>query len=387
MPNSDIFARVIINEDPVKANVVSPQIVATISDPSSKVTIENDSSVAVFRYVSFTPSSFSVGLTAQNNVFSVSNSPITSQGVIDLNFISQGKNTFLAASATANSVPDFRKITQADLPNLSGTYLTSVSHNNTLTGDGTAASPLIVVTGGLVGTVNSVAMTSTDFTISGSPITNSGTLIANITATGVSSGTYGSATQVPVLTVNAKGQVTNATTSAISIPTQGLTSVGILSASLTVTNSPLVLNGNITLETAPTGVSTGVYGSNSSIPQITIGADGRITSAVNLAVGTPGSGIGTVTSVGLTSSTLSVTATPITSNGFLAVDLTSSGVIAGTYGSSVNIPVFTVNSFGQVTNASTSVINVSTLGNLDGGVANSVYLITQNITGGDANGV
>lgn len=88
MPNSDIFARVIVNEDPIKANVVSPQIVATISDPSSKVTIENDSSVAVFRYVSFTPSSFSVGLTAQNNVFSVSNSPITSQGVIDLNFIS-----------------------------------------------------------------------------------------------------------------------------------------------------------------------------------------------------------------------------------------------------------------------------------------------------------
>lgn len=387
MPNSDIFARVIINEDPVKANVVSPQIVATISDPSSKVTINNDSSVAVFRYVSFTPSSFSVGLTAQNNVFSVSNSPITSQGVIDLNFISQGKNTFLAASATANSVPDFRKITQADLPNLSGTYLTDVSHNNTLTGDGTAASPLIVVTGGLVGSVNSVAMTSTDFTISGSPITNSGTLIANITATGVSSGTYGSATQVPVLTVNAKGQVTNASTVSISIPTQGLTSVGILSASLTVTNSPRTTDGNITLETAPTGVSSGVYGSNSSIPQITIGADGRITSAVNLAVGTPGSGIGTVTSVGLTSSTLSVTATPITSNGFLAVDLTSSGVIAGTYGSSVNIPVFTVNSFGQVTKASTSVINVSTLGNLDGGVANSVYLITQNITGGDANGV
>ena len=387
MPNSDIFARVIINEDPVKANVVSPQIVATISDPSSKVTIENDSSVAVFRYVSFTPSSFSVGLTAQNNIFSVTNSPVTSQGVIDLSFISQGQNTFLSASSTKNSVPDFRKITQADLPNLSGTYLTAVSHNNTITGDGTAASPLIVVTGGLVGSVNSVAMTSTDFTISGSPITNSGTIVANITATGVSSGTYGSSTQVPVLTVNAKGQVTNATTSAISIPTQGLTSVGILSSSLTVTNSPRTTDGNITLETAPTGVTTGVYGSNSSIPQITIGPDGRITSAVNLSVGTPGSGIGTVTSVGLASSTLTVTATPITSSGFLSVNLAASGVIAGIYGSSVNIPVFTVNSFGQITSATTSIINVSTLGNLDGGAANSVYLITQNVTGGNASGV
>ena len=364
MANTDIFARVIVNEDPVKATIVVPQIVATINDPSSKVVINNDSSVAVFRYVSFTPSSFSVGLTAQNNIFSVSNSPVTSQGVIDLSFISQGQNTFLAASSTKNSVPDFRKITQADLPNLSGTYLTSVSHNNTLTGDGTSSSPLQVVTGGNVGTVNSVAITSSDFTISGSPITNSGTIVANITATGVSSGTYGSSTQVPVLTVNAKGQVTNATTTSISIPTQGLTSVGILSSSLTVTNSPRTTNGNITLETAPTGVSSGVYGSNSSIPQITIGPDGRITSAVNLSVGTPGSGIGTVTSVGLTSSTLSVTSTPITSDGFLSVDLTSSGVIAGTYGNSFNIPIVTVNPFGVVTNVTTSEISPLPAGGL-----------------------
>ena len=384
---TDIFARVTVLEDPVGVLISAPQVIPTLSDPASTVTILGDSSVAVLRYVSFTPSSLSISLTAQANVFTVTGSPITTNGTFDLNFINTGANTFLAGPVSGSGLPSFRVINKADIPDISSTYLTAVSHDNTLTGNGTAASPLQVVTGGAVGSVNSVAMTSTDFTISGSPITNSGTLIANITATGVSSGTYGSSTQVPILTVNAKGQVTNASTVSISIPTQGLTSVGILSASLTVTNSPRTTDGNITLETAPTGVTTGVYGSNSSIPQITIGADGRITSAVNLAVGTPGSGIGTVTSVGLTSSTLSVTATPITSNGFLAVDLTSSGVIAGTYGSSVNIPVFTVNSFGQVTNASTSVINVSTLGNLDGGVANSVYLITQNVTGGDANGV
>lgn len=384
---TDIFARVTVLEDPVGVVISAPQVVPTLSDPASTVTILGDSSVAILRYVSFTPSSLSISLTAQANVFTVTGSPITTNGTFDLNFINTGANTFLAGPVSGSGLPSFRVINKADIPDISSTYLTAVSHNNTLTGNGTAASPLQVVTGGAVGSVNSVAMTSTDFTISGSPITSSGTLIANITATGVSSGTYGSSTQVPVLTVNAKGQVTNATTTSISIPTQGLTSVGILSASLTVTNSPRTTNGNITLETAPTGVTTGVYGSNSSIPQITIGADGRITSAVNLAVGTPGSGIGTVTSVGLTSSTLSVTATPITSNGFLAVDLTSSGVIAGTYGSSVNIPVFTVNSFGQITSATTSVINVSTLGNLDGGVANSVYLITQNVTGGDANGV
>jgi len=384
---TDIFARVTVLEDPVGVTISAPQVIPTLSDPVSTVTVLDDSNIAVFRYVSFTPSSLSISLTAQSNVFTVTGSPITANGTFDLNFITTGANTFLAGPVSGSGLPSFRVINKADIPDISSTYLTAVSHNNTLTGDGTAASPLIVVTGGAVGSVNSVAMTSTDFSISGSPITNSGTIIANLATTGVSSGTYGSATQVPVLTVNAKGQVTNATTSPISIPTQGLTSVGILSASLTVTNSPRTTNGNITLETAPTGVTTGVYGSNSAIPQITIGPDGRITSAVNLSVGTPGSGIGTVTSVGLASSTLSVTATPITSSGFLSVNLAASGVIAGIYGSSVNIPVFTVNSFGQITSATTSVINVSTLGNLDGGVANSVYLITQNVSGGDANGV
>jgi len=361
---TDIFARVTVLEDPVGVTIASPQVTPTLSDPVSTVTVLDDSNIAVLRYVSFTPSSLSISMTAQSNVFTVTGSPITANGTFDLNFITTGANTFLAGPLTGTALPSFRVINAADVPDLSSKYLTSVSHNNTLTGDGTAASPLIVVTGGAVGSVNSVAMTSTDFSISGSPITNSGTIIANLATTGVSSGTYGSATQVPVLTVNAKGQVTGATTTSISIPTQGLTSVGILSASLTVTNSPRTTNGNITLETAPTGVTTGVYGSNSSIPQITIGPDGRITSAVNLSVGTPGSGIGTVTSVGLTSSTLSVTSTPITSDGFLAVDLTSSGVIAGTYGNSFNIPIVTVNSFGVVTSVTTSEISPLPAGGL-----------------------
>ena len=361
---TDIFARVTVLEDPVGVTIASPQVTPTLSDPVSTVTVLDDSNIAVLRYVSFTPSSLSISMTAQSNVFTVTGSPITANGTFDLNFITTGSNTFLAGPLTGSALPSFRVINAADIPSLSSIYLTAVSHNNTLTGNGTSASPLQVVTGGAVGSVNSVGMTSTDFTISGSPITNSGTIIANITATGVSSGTYGSSTQVPVITVNAKGQVTDATTASISIPTQGLTSVGILSASLTVTNSPLIADGNITLETAPTGVTTGVYGSNSSIPQITIGADGRITSAVNLTVGTPGSGIGTVTSVGLTSSTLSVTATPITSEGFLSVDITTSGVIAGTYGNSFNIPIVTVNSFGQVTNVTTSEISPLPAGGL-----------------------
>jgi hypothetical protein len=361
---TDIFARVTVLEDPVGVTIASPQVTPTLSDPVSTVTVLDDSNIAVFRYVSFTPSSLSISLTAQSNVFTVTGSPITANGTFDLNFITTGANTFLAGPLTGTALPSFRVINAADVPDLSSKYLASVSHNNTLTGDGTAASPLIVVTGGSVGSVNSVEITSTDFAISGSPITSSGTIVANLATTGVSSGIYGSATQIPVITVNSKGQLTNATNASISLPTQGLTSIGILSSSLTVTNSPRVTDGNITLETSPTGVVTGVYGSNSSIPQITVGLDGRITSATSLPVGEPGSGIGTVTSVGLTSSTLSVTSTPITSNGFLAVNLSSSGVIAGTYGNSFNIPIVTVNSFGQITSVSTSEISPLPAGGL-----------------------
>ena len=361
---TDIFARVTVLEDPVGVTISAPQVVPTLSDPVSTVTILDDSNVVVLRYVSFTPSSLSISLTAQSNVFTVTGSPITTNGTFDLNFITTSANTFLAGPLTGSALPSFRVINAADIPSLSSIYLTAVSHNNTLTGNGTSASPLQVVTGGAVGSVNSVAMTSTDFTISGSPITSSGTIVANIATTGVSSGTYGSASQIPVITVNSKGQLTNATVASISLPTQGLTSVGILSSSLTVTNSPLIANGSITLETAPTGVATGVYGSNSSIPQITIGSDGRITSAVDLAVGTPGSGIGTVTSVGLTSSTLLVSSQPVTTEGFLSVNLTASGVLAGTYGNSFNIPIVTVNSFGQITNVTTSEISPLPAGGL-----------------------
>lgn len=55
------------------------------------------------------------------------------------------------------------------------------------------------------GTVTSVGMTSTDFALSGSPITTSGSMTANLTTTGVSADTYSG------VTVDTKGRVTAAT--------------------------------------------------------------------------------------------------------------------------------------------------------------------------------
>ena len=58
--------------------------------------------------------------------------------------------------------------------------------------------------------VTSVALSSSDFTVSGSPVTSSGTITANLANSGVSAGTY---TKV---TVDAKGRVTTGATAGIS---------------------------------------------------------------------------------------------------------------------------------------------------------------------------
>jgi len=87
-----------------------------------------------------------------------------------------------------------------------------------------------------------------------------------LTTSGVSSGTYGSSTAIPVVTVDTKGRVTNLSTQAVSIP----------SGSISVTGGDLTLSGNtgtaITNATlASSGVAAGTY------TKVTVDAKGRAT--------------------------------------------------------------------------------------------------------------
>ena len=112
----------------------------------------------------------------------------------------------------------------------------------------------------------------------------------------------------------------NVTISATGTGGSGLSSVGINpvnSGRLVVTNTPLVTNGNMLIDLAPSGVTQGVYNN----PTLTVDNYGRIISAAN------GSIAGTVTSVGLitgTESGIQISGGPITGAGNITI--TNTGV-------------------------------------------------------------
>ena len=111
----------------------------------------------------------------------------------------------------------------------------------------------------------------------------------------------------------------------------GLSSVGITPVStsrLVVTNTPLVTNGNMTIDLATSGVTQGTYNN----PTLNVDSYGRITSVAN------GTIAGTVTSVGLITSTgsgIQISGGPITSAGNITI--TNTGVVRLNAGPGISV--------------------------------------------------
>lgn len=95
--------------------------------------------------------------------------------------------TTLSSYATISSLTSGLATKQDTL--VSGTNIKTVN-STTLLGSGNLS----------VGTVTSIGLSSTDLNVSGSPVTTSGSITANLTTTGISAGTYGT------LTVDTKGR-------------------------------------------------------------------------------------------------------------------------------------------------------------------------------------
>lgn len=165
------------------------------------------------------------------------------------------------------------------------------------------------------------------------------------------------------------GIILDASTGNITISSTGggngaggtVTSVGLVPISnnrLTVTNSPVVSDGTISIDLANSGVNAGNY----AYPTLTVDQYGRITNIANA------NSVGTVTSVGIVASGagIQVSGGPITTAGNITVVNTgvtrlTAGTGIGLTGSNGNITVSATQTGGTVTSVgiSSTTLNVS----------------------------
>ena len=208
---------------------------------------------------------------------------------------------------------------------------------------------------GAITTGSGVTSIATGTGLTGGPITSTGTIaIAN---TAVSAGSYGNASTVGTFTVNAQGQLTLATNVPISISASQINTTipnsGLTNSSVAIGSSNLALGGTLT---TLAGVS--ISGSTNTLTNI---GNASLTNSSITINGNSVSLGGSTTVTASTTSTLTI-GTGLSGGSFngstpVTVAIASTGVTAGTYGSSSVIPVLTINAQGQVTSISTQATN------------------------------
>ena len=228
--------------------------------------------------------------------------------------------------------------------------------------------------------------TSAAFQNSAQVLALASTQIAAITPASIgaiaTSAASGFATTTQIAGIAYTSQLTALQNSAqvTALTTAQLNAISITAGSGLTGGGTISQNRTIALQTS--GVVSNVYGSNSTIPIISVDEFGRITGATS--VGVSSTAGGTVTSVGATSSTLAISNSPIIFSGALQIDLATTGVAAITAGSSNQSAVITVDSYGRVTSLETATIaGLSPSGVAAGtyGSASSVGIFSVNSNG------
>lgn len=208
-------------------------------------------------------------------------------------------------------------------------------------------------------TPNWVSLLNTS--LSGDASINSGTI--TLAFTGVSSGTFGSATLIPILGVDSKGRLTYAGSTTFNSISSSLNSGKIYLGNASNVATAVSVSGEATLDNtgnlalSVTGVSASTYGSATQIPILTIDTKGRVTTASSITFSSlspdlnsgnifVGNGSNVATGVSMSGDA------SLSSLG--AISLTTTGVSSGTFGSSTSIPIIAVDSKGRLTYAGSS---------------------------------
>lgn len=127
----------------------------------------------------------------------------------------------------------------------------------------------------------------------------------------------------------------------------GVTSVGVVSSTLTVSGTPIVSSGNITVNLPTYANLAGTY----TYPTVTVDSFGRVTQIANA------NSVGTVTSIAVTPGAgIQVTGSPITTSG--NINIINTGVTRLSAGSGISLS----SSNGNVTVSTTPVIAVTSVG-------------------------
>jgi hypothetical protein len=266
-------------------------------------------------------------------------------------------------------------------------------------------------------------VTGTDLatnTVTSSNITDGTITSTDLATTGVSAGTYGSGTVIPVITVNAQGQLTSVTTAAI--PTASTSTTGLLTSTDWNTfngkENVLTFNGN-GLFTRTGNTVTGLACTAGQITKWTgasfaCGADNDTTyssgngitlTGTTFSVNSPTcagttklqwNGTAFVCSADVDTTNFNISAnagatqniasgntvnfnngtgtTATRTGNDIAYGLTNTGVTAGTYGTSTTVPVITVDAQGRLTTVTSQ--SIAFPSEVDGIIGNEVTNVT-----------
>ena len=262
-----------------------------------------------------------------------------------------------------------------------------------------------VCTASQTGTINVTAMPWVQFSGSATYFAGTGLSLSSntfsITNTGVSATTYGSASAVPVIAVNAQGQITSATTTTIAISNSQVSGLGTMSTQNA--NSVTITGGSINGTTIGVSTAAAIVGTTITANSSFSGAGTGLTgTASGLSIG--GNAATATTATTASSVTNSITfnssgtggASPVTYNGSTAPTIsyntigapsTSGTNASGTWGISISgnaatvtNGVYTTGSYSNPTwitsilgsIVSGAVASATTSTNLSGGLAGSL---------------